>query len=263
MGFVPLPRGPTFCIRLKDHSQIGLFEVLCRDVVASAEAAEEELDALNRAVGRTSRWHHLLRGGHSNLLSEEEQRGLIGELIVLDRLAEVIGSRAAIMGWKGPSGAPKDFELRGHCIEVKTRRTAAQPFIQISNEFQLADVAHHRLWLTVLAVERVADPFGEPLNALVSRVGKKYQSDDAMMAMDWELNLAATGYRDEDDYSAFRWVSDQPTWLEVAGDFPRITTPLPGGVSNVKYALALEVCSAFEVEARSAEGAISEGYTNE
>ncbi|WFR99581.1 PD-(D/E)XK motif protein [Rhizobium tumorigenes] len=139
-GFATLSGGLTFYIRLKDISQLGLFEVLCRDVIDCAEHASTEVDALARAVGRTCRWHHLLRGGTNAGLTEEEQKGLIGELTMLEWLAGVVGCRPAITAWTGPMGSPKDFELHGHCIEVKARRSAAQPFVQISNEFQLADV---------------------------------------------------------------------------------------------------------------------------
>ena len=129
-GLATLTSGPTFYLRLKDHAQLELFETLCRDVVGWAEQASSEADALTRAIGRTCRWHNLLRGGRGDGLTEEEQKGLIGEMAVLEWLSSVIGPRAAITAWTGPMGSPKDFELHGHCIEVKARRTAAQPYVQ-------------------------------------------------------------------------------------------------------------------------------------
>jgi hypothetical protein len=261
-GIVALPGGPAFYIRLKDHAQIEIFETLCRNVVAGAQQADNEADALNRTIGRTFRWHHLLRGGRSDLLSEEEQKGLVGELIVLERLSDLIGPRAAVTAWRGPSGAPKDFELHGHCIEVKARRSAAQPYVHISNEFQLSDVTDHRLWLAVLAVERVAEPFGHSLDVFVSRIASRFLAGDPMVAIEWEQALAATGYREEDDYSAFRWVCTAPAWYEVTGDFPRIVAPVPVGVVNVRYALALGACVPFEVVIDEAEAVISEGYAD-
>lgn len=261
-GIAALPGGPAFYIRLKDHAQIEIFETLCRNVVTSAQQADSEAEALNRAIGRTCRWHHLLRGGHSDLLSEEEQKGLLGELTVLERLVDMIGPRAAVAAWTGPSGAPKDFELHGHCIEVKARRSAAQPYVHISNEFQLSAVADHRLWLAVLAVEKVAEPFGHPLDFFISRIAALLLAGDPMVAIEWEQALAATGYREEDDYSAFRWVCSAPAWYEITGDFPRIVAPLPVGVVNVRYALSLGACAPFEVVIDEAEAAISEGYAD-
>ena len=64
-----------FCITLNERSHLNLFETLCRDVVSDAEQAEEMQGALSRAVRRTMRWHHLMRGGKRGI-SLEEQREL-------------------------------------------------------------------------------------------------------------------------------------------------------------------------------------------
>ncbi len=137
-----------------------LFETLCRDVMAAGEIAETEAEALDRALGRTFRWHYLLRGGKLEVLSEEAQKGLIGEIEILKLLIDNLGAKPALTAWMGPSGAPKDFELKADCIEVKARRGASQPAVKITNEHQLADVPNRRLWLAILAVDKVQSPHG-------------------------------------------------------------------------------------------------------
>ena len=132
--FQTLPGGPILYIRLKDNAQMELFETLCRDVVAAAELAATEPEALERSIGRTFRWHYLLRGGRAEVLSEEAQKGLIGEIEVLKRLIAGIGAKPALMAWTGPSGAPKDFELREDCIEVKA---ACKPASNLPSTFHL------------------------------------------------------------------------------------------------------------------------------
>lgn len=261
VGFADLSGKPTFYVRLKDRAQLELFETLCRDVTRCAERANNEPDALRLAIGRTTRWHHLLRGGRTEGLAEEEQKGLIGELAVLSRLAGLIAPGAALIAWKGPMGAPKDFELHGHCIEIKSRRAGAQPFVQISNEFQLSDVPNCRLWLVVLAVDRVAEPFGENLHSIVRQAAALFASDSALEA-EWEQAISATGYLEQDDYEAFRWVVSPPAWYQIVEGFPRVANPLVPGVANVRYSIALPSCAAFAVESNEAETAISEGYTD-
>jgi hypothetical protein len=64
--------------RLADTNQQVIFEQLCRDIVSATSAAESEPEAVELALARTWRWHHLLRGGSNGRLSEEEQKGLIG-----------------------------------------------------------------------------------------------------------------------------------------------------------------------------------------
>jgi len=257
-GFMTLPGGPSHYIRLRDPAQVEIFETLCRDVVASAEKAEAE--ALTRAIGRTFRWHHLLRGGRLDRLSDEEQKGLIGELAILDRLIDLVGAKGALSSWTGPAGAPKDFELHGHCIEVKARRIAAQPWVQISNEFRLEDVPDHRLWLAVIAVDKVEDPFGETLTEIVAQVGERILALNQGLMLEWEMTLADAGFHEEDDYSDRRWVRAAAQWHVVSAGFPRLAAPVPNGVSNVKYALSLQAASAFLVESTEVEHQIAEGH---
>ncbi|UXN76187.1 PD-(D/E)XK motif protein (plasmid) [Devosia sp. A8/3-2] len=260
-GFAALTAGPTFYLRLKDSDQLDLFETLCRDVMHFADGAGSEGEALDRLIERTNRWHYLLRGGRADLLTEEEQKGLIGELTVLSRLAGLMGPRAAIAAWMGPMGSPKDFEMHGHCIEVKSRRVAAQPFVQISSEFQLSDVEGRCLWLCVLAVDKVISPFGETLNDVVARIGSLLHQADPSIAADWDQCLTAAGFRQEDDYTD-QWVVSAPTRYRVAEGFPRVDLPLQPGVVDLRYRIALAACEPFAVETGAAESTLSEGYSN-
>ena len=246
--FQTLPGGPILYIRLKDNAQLELFETLCRDVMAAGELAETESEALERAIGRTFRWHYLLRGGKLEVLSEEAQKGLIGEIEVLKLLIANIGAKPALTAWTGPSGAPKDFELKADCIEVKARRGASQPFVKITNEHQLADVPDRRLWLAVLAVDKVQSPHGMTLTEYVAEVTEFLERTEPSAIMDWDLHLADVGYDVLHDYSAWRWIVSAPVFHAVAEGFPRIAAPVPLGLSSVSYALALSACTPFRTD---------------
>lgn len=246
--FQTLPGGPILYIRLKDGAQLELFETLCRDVMAAGELANTEAEALERAIGRTFRWHYLLRGGRLEAMTEEAQKGLIGEIEVLKLLITCLGAKPALSAWTGPSGAPKDFELTASCIEVKARRGASQPFVKIANEHQLADVPDRRLWLGVLAVDKVQPPHGQTLTEHVDEVTELLERTEPSAIMDWDLHLADAGYDALDDYSAWRWIVSPPEFHAVAEGFPRIATPVPLGVTGVTYALALSACAPFRMD---------------
>lgn len=246
--FQTLPGGPILYIRLKDNAQLELFETLCRDVMAAGELGETETEALSRAIGRTFRWHYLLRGGKLEVLSDEAQKGLIGEIEVLKLLIANLNAKAALTAWTGPSGAPKDFELKADCIEVKARRGASQPFVKITNEHQLADVPDRRLWLAVLAVDKVHLPHGRTLTEYVAEVTDLIERKEPSAIVDWELHLADAGYDTLHDYSAWRWIVSEPEFLAVAEEFPRMAAPVPLGVSGVTYALSLSACTPFRTD---------------
>lgn len=246
--FQTLPGGPILYIRLKDSAQLELFETLCRDVIAAGEQAETEAEALERSIGRTFRWHYLLRGGRLEVLSEEAQKGLIGEIEVLKLLIANLGAKAALTAWTGPSGAPKDFELKADCIEVKARRGASQPFVKIANEHQLTDVPNRRLWLAILAVDKVQPPHGRTVTDYAAEVTDLLERTEPSAIVDWDLHLADAGYDALHDYSGWRWIVSEPEFHAVTGDFPRITAPVPLGVSGVTYALALSACAPFRTD---------------
>ena len=246
--FQTLPGGPILYIRLKDNAQLELFETLCRDVMAASELAETEAEALERAIGRTFRWHYLLRGGKLEVLSEEAQKGLIGEIEVLKLLIANIGAKPTLTAWTGPSGAPKDFELKADCIEVKARRGASQPFVKITNEHQLAEVPDRRLWLAVLAVDKVQSPHGMTLSEYVAEVTELLERTEPSAIMEWDLHLADVGYDVLHDYSAWRWIVSAPDFYAVTECFPRIAAPVPLGLSSVSYALALSACTPFRTD---------------
>lgn len=246
--FQTLLGGPILYIRLKDSAQLELFETLCRDVMAAGELAENEAEALDRAIGRTFRWHYLLRGGKLEVLSEDAQKGLIGEIEVLKLLIADLGAKPALAAWTGPSGAPKDFELKSDCIEVKARRGASQPFVKITNEFQLSDVADRGLWLSILAVDKVQPPHGRTLTDCVAEVTEILEATEPSAILDWDLHLADVGFDALHDYSPWRWIVSEPEFFSVTADFPRIAAPVPLGVSGVSYALALSACAPFRTD---------------
>lgn len=244
---------------LKDGEQRELFTTFCLDIVNAAAAAGDTEDALQRAIRRTMRWHHLLRGGRNDLLNLEEQRGLLGELQFLRRLMDLIGPYAAIEAWKGPSGSSKDFELDRCLVEVKARRGASKPFVQISSEDQLADVDGSRLFLVVSAVDAAIKPNGKTLTDHVLEIERLYAVAEPDAYRLWELAIADTGFSFDDDYSDRRWTIGKTTEFEIVEDFPRITTPLRAGVSGVRYSVGLDACAPFVVAPETLDRIILEG----
>lgn len=235
-------------VALRDPEQVDLFINLCMDIVSAGEQGESPYEALDRTVRRTLRWHHLLRGGSLERLSVEEQRGLVGELQVLQLLCAEVGAESAIEAWRGPEDGAKDFELHCMCIEVKARRGAARPQVQISSSDQLSDVAGADTFLLVHDVDAAIKPEGMTLSDHVQVVENTFQSATLAAYGTWERLLAATGFDWSHDYSDRRWTVGKRVAFRVEDGFPRIPSPVTMGVLNVKYAIKLDACTAFTVE---------------
>ncbi|QKV20727.1 PD-(D/E)XK motif protein [Oricola thermophila] len=246
-SFRPVSGGSAFVLGLKERSQVQIFETLCRDVVEAGEAGANRNEALSRALQRTRRWYHLLRGGKANGLSVEEQRGLVGELAFLRELVSAFGPETAIEAWTGPTCSAKDFEFIGSCIEVKARRVAAKPFVSISSEDQLADVQGNRLYLRVVNVASAVLPEGQSLHDHVRMTADMFEAEGAAFEA-WEETLGSTGYDPENDYDDRRWLLGTANDYEVKGGFPRIASPLENGVENVRYSISLDACEPFKLD---------------
>ena len=140
--------------KLLDSNHRDIFQTLCQDIISAATQAESEAVAVSAALSRTWRWHHLLRGGQSSLLSPEQQKGLLGELFVLERLLlPRMDASSAVTAWRGPLGAPKDFEIARVAIEAKTRRGGATPSVSITSESQLDESGVDALFLHVAELD--------------------------------------------------------------------------------------------------------------
>lgn len=249
--------------RLLDGAQVDIFHTLCIDVVGSTTRAADEPEAVRVALGRTWRWHYLLRGGADGRLSTEAQKGLIGELLVLEHiLLPRFAAHDAVEGWHGPLGAPKDFEVRRISIEAKARRGAATPFIAISNEFQLDDEGVDALFLYVVELDQApSDGDGVTLSEVASRLFADIGRTDPSAAEAFEARLCAAGFRWEDDYSDSRWLEGDTHLYSVSDGFPRIVAKqAAGGVSNVKYAVSLPDCEGFIVNEDALESAWGSGH---
>jgi len=237
--------------RLKKAEHAEVFHRLCNDIVDRCRDAEENQEALDVAVGRTWRWLHLLKGGGSGLLSPDAQKGLIGELMVLERaLLKTLSTSDAMGSWIGPEGAPKDFEVGRVAIESKARRGGARPFVSITSAWQLDTDGVDELFLHVVEVDACAaeDDRGETLNDIVSRIARLVGRSDPAAEDQLAILLLEAGYDPDDDYSAYVWLVGPSVCFEVGENFPRISgSDIAPGIETVNYTISLAACEPYSV----------------
>jgi hypothetical protein len=77
----------------------------------AGDAVPAALEAFRELLSKRSR------------LSDEQETGLFGELIVLGLLLDVLPVAEALESWLGPTAQPHDFGLRDVDLEVKTTRS--------------------------------------------------------------------------------------------------------------------------------------------
>lgn len=231
-------------IELTDASMREAFLAICEDILE--QLVQVSPDQSRKAfVLRVQRWGILFQGNHSRL-GQEAQKGLVGELKCLTRLAiPYCGQTDALASWTGPEHGVHDFTFGATSVEVKTNRGSGTPRITISSENQLAVGEGERLYLYVMGVMASPDA-GLTLPEYVEEARGLFESPMDRMAFD--LKLARLGYTDTDEYQE-RWSVGGLHVYRVVGDFPRITSDMiNSSISGVAYKVDLSHCGRFEME---------------
>ena len=172
--------------------------------------------------------------------------GLVGELLVLDRLLD--RSDRAWQCWRGPVGDRHDFRNRNFSLEVKSSTRAGRRSIFINGFEQLeAPKDDGALYLFHLVLEPVAA--GE-FN--IATLGRRIRTKASHTSQVDKL-LAAVGCDDVNDDAwnrlAFRFETE--TLYEVENGFPRLVPSMlekghcPAGVSEVNYRIDLSMAEGF------------------
>ncbi|WP_419318397.1 PD-(D/E)XK motif protein [Caulobacter sp. ErkDOM-E] len=239
----------AFVLVLRREEDRELFRKLCDDIVDACRGLSGPQAFLTATIRRAWKWHSLLRGATRPRLGPEEQQGLIGELLFLERLASTLTPKTALEAWRGPLGEPKDFAFGGRAVEVKSRHIGKDA-IKVSSEHQLQLVEGQDLFLLVHALTPTAPETASAftLDMLVERVRKALCAADPSSEEGFEARLLSVGYSVDHDYGDAWWSAISTSAFRVNESFPRLeASSLPTGVSNVSYWLALNICAPFEV----------------
>ncbi|MFE7889711.1 PD-(D/E)XK motif protein [Streptomyces nigra] len=212
-----------------------VFTALCADVLVALEADGRRPYRTTLAV--VNRWRQLFSGG-PRVLTEAQEIGLAGELLVLIRLLEK--DPGAVRFWAGPEGGRHDFFDGLRAIEVKSTYTASERrTFEVHGLDQLEAPQGGRLVLAWQRFERT--PQGRTVGDLVTEAAQLCDDETEL----W-LRLAHIGYRPEmtDDEGALRVSPVEGRWYDVDEGFPRLTPgslqcPVPDGVLDVHYTVDL------------------------
>jgi hypothetical protein len=232
-------------LALQQRADADLFGSLCETLIAALLPVTDPAVGIAVALAHLRRWKAFLAGRRGGILTPEEVRGLIGELLMLRDLHErILGHREAVDAWTGADRVQHDFVFRGRAVEVKALSGKERNAVRISSEDQL-EVASGRLFLVVRKLaENPEAPEARSLNALVHDIETELPDADALE--EFQRRLAAAGYLPLPDYDTPRYVPAGVATYEVAEGFPRLVrSEIPHGIARVSYDLELEAIAPF------------------
>lgn len=170
-------------------------------------------------------------------MSEADQIGLLGELLVVEGLMRRIGPAPTLASWLGSVAEEHDFSLDQIDVEVKTTSKERRSH-WISSLSQLEPKLSRALYLLSLQITRAGSGPGRSLVDLVGAV--RALAPNSRSSLD--PLIEARGFRDGDaDLYPTRWVlRTQPIFYLVDESFPAITsTSLPRAVPRPDLVTAL------------------------
>ncbi|SED29694.1 PD-(D/E)XK motif protein [Streptomyces sp. TLI_105] len=204
---------------------------LMRDFHDMVIAVADRIVMQNRSLDHA--FHETVEGWSSLLdrpraMSVERRVGLLGELSILNRLAETYGWDAAVEAWTGPYGEEHDFALVDFDIEVKTTVLERRRHV-VHGIGQLQPATDRPLWFTSLRLTRGGAggrTLAESVHAVRDAVAE--HSPAALTRLDSALERCGWSPRRDDDE---RWTPRDEALVLAAEAVPRLTPELIAAAS--------------------------------
>lgn len=216
-----------------------LYLLLCDDLIESSRTQRNNPEGLQFVQHRYQSWLALLEHQGPGLLSDAQRRGLLGELLYIERrLSSGMSSWDAVAGWLGPTGSDQDFVYSDGWHEVKAV-AVGRDTVMISSVEQLDGPLPGELVLVDVEVTTPLDPTGTTLHRMVDIVRRAIEPDLAAAQL-LRDRLLQYGYIDLPEYDQSWYRVGPYRRYRIDEKFPRLTRQVvPAPVTSVRYALSI------------------------
>ena len=234
---------------LNEQSNWEIFYSLCNDLIEATREVKNAAAAVQIILRRLARWQEFLKNKRSEILTEEEIKGLIGELLFIkNHLIPKFGAVQAIIFWQGPEGLPQDFNINQSAIEVKCHSGGTRPYIRISSAEQLCTHLPE-IYLFVLTLGKTSPSTLDAINlpTLIFHVRQALQSISLEKTERFNDLLYMAGYVDSERYIDFSYLVTDENMFQITEGFPRICPDnLPVGITKLSYDISLSACAPYK-----------------
>ncbi|WP_370221729.1 PD-(D/E)XK motif protein [Cytobacillus sp.] len=239
-------------IRQEDENGSEIFEGVLQNLAEHLTAKME--DSLFSTVYKVlDRWRTFFQRGGFKRLSEEQQRGLFGELWFINEWLDKHPGQPPLIieQWEGPTKGRIDFKGTRCGLEIKTVIDKLSKTIKISNENQLKlSEAVSSIYLYVCFLEQ-SRTHGMSLQELAGQVRAKLAERSERIALIYSDLMTDLGFREE-EYGDTLFFVEKTEVYEAGEDFPRLLKEhLPKGISHVSYNIDLTHCTEYEKDPES------------
>lgn len=235
-------------IELLHPASKDVFAVLCENLIQSVIQINSEQKIIRTVINQLNKWKTLFDKSSSDGLSIEQQQGLFGELVFLQKCLLQQGANPlnVLKSWVGVDAALRDFQCSNWAVEVKTSATNNPQRVTINGERQLDETLLENLFLFHCSVE-VSNGNGETLNQKIANIRSFLDSNIPALNV-FNSKLFEVGYFDghTNKYEHRFYKIRSENYYRITDNFPRIKeNELRGGVSGVKYDIVLAMCDEY------------------
>lgn len=232
---------------LNDIKFEDIFYHFCDDIVESSANVINKDEGTSFICNRYTKWQELLKRNASGLLSFSEIKGLLGELLFLQKyLLKKYSAKNALLSWIGPSKADQDFVCPECWYEIKASVSGAES-VHISSIEQLDTETAGELVVVYLDKTSQSDPNRITLNSLVDEITENLPSMDARQIL--KDILIEQGYIRRDEYNEYVFKYAGLARYAVTSDFPALRrNKIPEPVINATYTISLSSISKYIME---------------
>lgn len=231
---------------LSNNSEWQIFLSLCKDLFNNSENHKDDEQLMIFVVGRLLKWQKFLSQNHSKAMTEQQQMGLVTELICLkDFIIPNFSIYESVLSWVGSEFDKKDFSLKSYFIEVKSFISSKGSMVRISSLDQLNN-SIKPLYLLAFGISRTENGFSVPVivDSLKAIIG-----NDLINLEVFENKLAQYGYIENFTEPPFYYyTTDSIKSYAVSDDFPKILSgQIKPQITAAEYSIDLSRCSEFEM----------------
>jgi hypothetical protein len=245
-------------ITLNEEDLSQSFSVMCFDLAQRSIRGNTVASAVQIFLTALNHWADLFKKRRTNGLSPSEVIGLLGELLVIEKLITdgSIDIEFTIQGWRGPDGDARDIGFNGSRIEIKTQRSTKPISLKISSLDQLDDNGDS----VYIVLNRISpSQHGCSLNEIVIRLHEHLQPYNSAHS-EFERKLELALFDSEADYANNSYGLDESFVYIVNKTFPRLTmNNVPKGITAVNYVINGASIDGHKVSWRDLFGAINVG----
>ena len=248
----------TITKRIEDEKSMLIFELtdnmyteiyikLCEDLIETTRNRKND-NIFNFILNRWNMWKSTFKNSTLKSLSENEIKGLIGELLFLkEYMFNNYSFLESVKSWQGPENSHKDFEIDDTWYEIKTTNDSSLT-VKINSAQQLESNMLGRLVIIKLTKSNELVDNAISLNKLIKEIDSKLEDVESNTKF-WK-KLDMFGYIYDEDYNNYSYKLYSLNQYDTSHEqFPKIVSgDLKKGVSNVTYDIIIEQIEDFKIK---------------